>query len=155
MDELLQQGITAYKAGKRDEARELFISAVKQNPDSERAWGGMYEVSGNDKERVYCLKQMLRINPKNEKATTLLNQLKNSESHLQTPTNIPPINNVQHQTSLLKKCPYCAEMIQETAKVCRFCGRELPLHDQRSLPPKKDWLTIGLILSVRSCFDLI
>ena len=75
MDELLQQGITAYKAGKRDEARKIFMTVVKQNPDNERAWGGMYEVSGNDKERVYCLKQMLRINPKNKKANRLLNQL--------------------------------------------------------------------------------
>jgi len=75
MDDLLQQGITAYKAGKRDEARKLFIAAIKQSPDNLRAWGGMYEVSIDDKERVYCLKQMLRINPKNEKANQLLNLL--------------------------------------------------------------------------------
>jgi tetratricopeptide (TPR) repeat protein len=75
MDDLLEQGIVAFRAGKRNEARELFIAAVKQSPDNVRAWGGMYEVSGNDKERVYCLKQMLRINPKNEKANQLLNQL--------------------------------------------------------------------------------
>ncbi len=25
-----------------------------------------------------------------------------------------------------KVCPFCAETIKEAAKVCRFCGRELP-----------------------------
>lgn len=72
MDELLQQGITAYKAGKRDEARKIFIALVKQAPNDTRAWGRMYDVSNNDQERIHCLKQILRINPNNEKAKQLL-----------------------------------------------------------------------------------
>ena len=56
MDDLLQPGITAYKAGKRDEARKFFIIIVKQSPDNERAWGWMYDTSGDDSERIYCLK---------------------------------------------------------------------------------------------------
>jgi tetratricopeptide (TPR) repeat protein len=75
MDNLLEQGIAAYKAGKRDEARKIFIALVKQEPDNERAWGWMYQVSNNDQERIHCMKQALRINPANEKAKQILDSL--------------------------------------------------------------------------------
>ncbi|MCZ7551072.1 MAG: hypothetical protein B6D39_13225 [Anaerolineae bacterium UTCFX2] len=75
MDDLLQQGITAYRAGKRDEARRIFIVVIKQNQNSERAWGWMYNVCNNDQERIQCLQQILRINPENEKANQLFNKL--------------------------------------------------------------------------------
>jgi Bacterial PH domain len=29
-----------------------------------------------------------------------------------------------------KACPFCAETIKQAAKVCRFCGRELPQQDR-------------------------
>ena len=36
MDNSLEQGVKEYRAGKRDEARKIFIAAVKQNQDDER-----------------------------------------------------------------------------------------------------------------------
>jgi hypothetical protein len=112
MDDLLQQGVAAYKAGKRDEARKIFIVLVKQTPNDEGTWGRMYDVSNNDQERIHCLKQILRINPKNEKANQLLNQLEKWQPKAQktssantaqanidkpktdTKQNVPPVNRV-------------------------------------------------------------
>jgi len=74
MDNLLQHGIAVFKSGNKEEARKLFISFIKKNSQSERGWEWMYNVSLNNKERLYCLKQILHINPSNKKAKQLLHQ---------------------------------------------------------------------------------
>lgn len=84
MDDLTKQGIDAFRAGKRDEARKFLLTAVKQNPDSESAWGWLYNVAKNDKERIYCLKQVLRINPNNERVNQLYKNLLDKQSQLES-----------------------------------------------------------------------
>jgi competence protein ComEC len=74
MDDLLQQGITAYKDGHRQEARLLLAAFLKQNVNNEDGWGWFFMVCETDQERVDCLKQILRINPQNARAVQLLKQ---------------------------------------------------------------------------------
>src|SRR6266540_3780198 len=96
MDDLLQQGITAFKAGKRDEARKIFMTVVKQSPDSEQAWGWMNNVCDTDKEHIYCLNQLLHVNPNNQKAHHLLDQL------LRSPLSLTPAKTQTSPTSGVK-----------------------------------------------------
>jgi hypothetical protein len=83
MGDLLQQGIEVFKAGDGQEARKIFISFIKENPESEAGWGWMYRVSRTNRERMHCLQQIVQINPGNKKAKHLLDQLLGSPSREQ------------------------------------------------------------------------
>ena len=74
-DDLLAQGIAALKAGNVKGARLLLDKAITENPNDERCWLGFFKVAENDKERLKCLKEILRINPNNQKATQKYNEL--------------------------------------------------------------------------------
>ncbi|MDX2138997.1 MAG: tetratricopeptide repeat protein [Chloroflexota bacterium] len=78
--ELRQQGIAAAKAGQREQARQLLQQAIRLEPRNEAAWLWIASVARDQRERVFCLRKLLEINPNNEQALKALRQIETGEA---------------------------------------------------------------------------
>jgi hypothetical protein len=136
MDDLTKQGIDAFRAGKRDEARKLLLTAVKKNPDSESAWGWLYNAAENDKDRIYCLKQVLRINPNNEKVNQLYQGLLDKQSQLES-------SQLQAPKQVNQSVPTSSQPLQKR-----------PIQSNKSTNKKSNRLSLivlGILASIAIC----
>ncbi len=94
--EIVEQGISTLKQGDKKTAKQLFISAVKQDPNDVRAWYGLFAVVETDEQSIRCLREVIRINPANDKARATLQQLEQTAflANLESPTSsekvLPP-----------------------------------------------------------------
>jgi len=64
-EEMLKQGIAAFKAGRTEEAGELFLQLIQQDPDNEMAWLWLSGAVETEKDRLACLERVVEINPYN------------------------------------------------------------------------------------------
>jgi uncharacterized membrane protein YeaQ/YmgE (transglycosylase-associated protein family)/RNA polymerase subunit RPABC4/transcription elongation factor Spt4 len=49
--------------------------------------------------------------------------------------NVVKVEQGEIESGLSKKCPFCAEIIKQEARVCRYCGRDLPASNPVDLDP--------------------
>jgi tetratricopeptide (TPR) repeat protein len=68
MIDLLQQGIIAARAGKREEARALLMQVVEADERNEQAWLWLAGVVDAPEDIRTCLQNVLDLNPSNEQA---------------------------------------------------------------------------------------
>jgi hypothetical protein len=74
--DLLQEGITAFQAGDRDRARELFLQVTQSEPNNEKAWYYLAVSESDAALRQTYLERVLLINPENVRAKEVLERLK-------------------------------------------------------------------------------
>jgi tetratricopeptide (TPR) repeat protein len=75
VDGMVREGISAYRAGRKDEARALLLRAVEIDQYNEQAWLWLSAVVESVDEQRTCLENVLTINPNNDRAKQGLNML--------------------------------------------------------------------------------
>jgi len=68
VSDLLQQGIVAARAGRREEARALLMQVVEGDERNEQAWLWLAGVVDAPEDIRTCLQNVLDLNPANQQA---------------------------------------------------------------------------------------
>lgn len=68
MDDLTRQGTAALKSGNKTEARKLLAQAVRRDKRNIMAWYALSFAVDGQKEKIFCLQQVLQVDPYHVKA---------------------------------------------------------------------------------------
>lgn len=74
--DLLRQAIGLARAGKKEEARDVFLRVVDEDPRNELAWMWLAGLVDSLEDKIIACENALTINPSNEKARRYLESLK-------------------------------------------------------------------------------
>ncbi|NLF74924.1 MAG: hypothetical protein GX573_04445 [Chloroflexi bacterium] len=99
VENLLKQGIAAARAEDKATARALFEQVVELDQHNEKGWFWLAAVVDSDEEKRVCLGNVVVINPQNERAKRLLEQLE--EKGLTTLAASDPAGKPARKTALL------------------------------------------------------
>lgn len=184
--EELKQAVSLIKAGKKIEARMILEPIIVAEPQNIQAWVWEIETREHDAEKIKLMEACLLHNPDSSLIKKALAALKTQQEipvsavETKTPetleairinpfTEIPEYKDELIDSSAKKTCPFCGELVEEAAKVCTACGRDLvtvePNVEEEVVveqPKKKKWyrrtwikiLTFFLLMPVWCVIEL-
>lgn len=127
VDGMVREGINAYRAGRKEEARALLMRAVELDQYNEMGWMWLSAVVDTPEEQRTCLENALVINPNNENAKKGLDVLaKKIASNRTAP---PP----QQADDIL------AGMSFNTPKTAPPAAAPPPPAEEEEMPANIDW----------------
>jgi hypothetical protein len=116
----LSQALKFIEAGKEAQARHLLADALKSNPTNDEAWVMMAAVAKTDKLREKCLREAMKLNPRNQTAMRALLSLKERQRSAPTGNARPtttPLTTTKAPSGMLKGMAYAAGVIVITALI--------------------------------------
>lgn len=90
LQELLKKGIEAAREGNKAEARGYFEQVVELDEQNERGWFWLASVVESEDEKRICLKNVLQINPGNERARSALDKIETRQQRSQAEAEVIP-----------------------------------------------------------------
>ncbi len=124
MDNLLQQGIAAAKAGDKARAFQLLSQAAQDSSTAEQAWLWLSGVVNTDEERLFCLGNVLRINPNNQHAKPAADMLRQKGIFPSVPTY--PVASQQPSTTSISQPTAVSQGSPQTALSTQSVKRDGP-----------------------------
>ncbi|HET91500.1 MAG TPA: hypothetical protein ENN99_12310 [Chloroflexi bacterium] len=117
MDDLVQQGVAAVKAGNMVAARQLLGRAVRIDSQNEQAWLWLSAAVETDQDRLFCLENVLMINPENEHARRGRDALREKLGDAVKP---PTVTEMDHSRGMDALPPSDLEALQSFSRLVEY-----------------------------------
>jgi hypothetical protein len=124
---MVREGIAAYRAGRKEEARTLLMRAVEIDQFNEQAWLWLSAVVETPDEQKTCLENVLTINPSNDRARQGIKMLE------ETTLNAGMVTSREEEEDLLAGSSFSAPASQSTGVPAGL------IDDDDELPTDMGW----------------